>query len=186
MQPFKPARAWRRLQEAWLRLKRGVTASNDSDTLRLDEMISQIDDDRERWEGTVRSVCSTEAALQEMYAVCEEIGRGSFGTVHRVLRRSNLTRAVATDAPLAVKIIHRTDDPRVWEDAITECAASRLTQRRAHALAALSAQCILLYLCRVHSLPAVRHMHMHMPQVRALAGDQQPLPPVDPAADRGG
>ena len=133
MKPFKPARAWRRLQEAWLRLKRGVTASNDSDTLRLDEMISQIDDDRERWEGTVRSVCSTEAALQEMYAVCEEIGRGSFGTVHRVLRRSNLTRAVATDAPLAVKIIHRTDDPRVWEDAITECAASRLTQRRAHA-----------------------------------------------------
>ena len=109
--------AWRRLQDAW-RHRKGAL-SDDSESQRLGSalaaMMARIEAEKQRWDGTLRSVCTEEELAKRYLIMDEEIGRGAFGTVHKVIR-------MADARALAVKILtNETNDPKQRGEAIDEC-----------------------------------------------------------------
>ena len=80
----------------------------------LASALATIQADRERWGGTQRTVC-TEDELEARYFIRDVLGKGSFGTVHRVIR-------IEDAEELAVKIIDHGISDGERASAIDECA----------------------------------------------------------------
>ena len=79
----------------------------------LVSVLAMIEAERVRWAGTQHTVC-TEAELDERFRMRDVLGRGAYGTVHRVIRIDNAEE-------LAVKVIEHSGVDAERTKVIEEC-----------------------------------------------------------------